>query len=606
MIESGSIPVLDAVIVAVYLALTFGFGIFARNLLHSDTKGEEGYYLAGRKMPGWLTGISTAVTAMNSDVAPTYCGMAVVVGLSISWFYLSRFGIALMIAAMLFAVRWRQMGISTGPEFYALRFSGRGAGFVRGYSSIYGVMVGMVPWIGAGMLGVHMIFGPIFGIESKAITLSIILPVLLVYVWISGFAGVLITDLIQTLIILGANIMLALMVLKHFGGPAGLTEAIHAAHPAEANDILSAFPVPGHRVFGPLVVLAWLIVPTIGVGGGVATDGQRIFSCRSLKEAAKVGIWGEIALFAMLLLLTLPALGAIVGHPHLYHADPAERESVYGILLHDYLPTGLLGIALAALLSAVMSTIDSHLNYGSQTLLNDVYRPIFGEPSPGRALWVGRSFMIVILLSAIAVVFFSKSLMGIAVTLSGLFGSSAAFGWGLWWWWRVNRASWFSAIIGGPIIYLALGKGLGHWDWWAAQCAASETSAQSMGMLQAVISMTIGTIVWVAATLATKPEDMAILKRFYKTARPMGLWGPVKEAIVRDEGPEALPPQHRFMILGGMGTAILGFLWVALAVLCLSVLYVGRYGEAAAMAAGAVILALCFKRAFNWHVNRML
>jgi Na+/proline symporter len=169
MLESGSIPVLDAIIVAIYLVLTFGFGIFARNLLHSDTKGEEGYYLAGRKMPGWLTGISTAVTAMNSDVAPTYCGMAVVVGLSISWFYLSRFGLALMIAAMLFAVRWRQTGISTGPEFYALRFSGRAPGFVRGYSSIYGVMVGMVPWIGAGMLGVHMIFGPIFGIESKAI-----------------------------------------------------------------------------------------------------------------------------------------------------------------------------------------------------------------------------------------------------------------------------------------------------------------------------------------------------------------------------------------------------------------------------------------------------
>jgi len=104
MLESGSIPVLDAVIVAIYLLLSFGFGIYAHRLLHSDTKGEEGYFLAGRKMPGWLTGVSSAVTAMNSDVAPTYCGVAVVVGLSISWFYLSRFGVALMIAAMLTAL----------------------------------------------------------------------------------------------------------------------------------------------------------------------------------------------------------------------------------------------------------------------------------------------------------------------------------------------------------------------------------------------------------------------------------------------------------------------------------------------------------------------
>ena len=84
---------IDAGVVAIYLVFSFAFGLFASKILRSGTKGEEGYFLAGRKMPGWLNGISISVTAMNADVAPTYCGVAVVVGLSVSWFYLSRFSV---------------------------------------------------------------------------------------------------------------------------------------------------------------------------------------------------------------------------------------------------------------------------------------------------------------------------------------------------------------------------------------------------------------------------------------------------------------------------------------------------------------------------------
>ncbi|MEM9354171.1 MAG: sodium:solute symporter, partial [Planctomycetota bacterium] len=100
--------VIDAIVVGGYLVLSFGFGLFASKLLKTEgAEGEEGYYLAGRKVPGWMNGISYAVTAMNADVAPTYAGFAVVVGLPIAWFYLPRFALAWMLAAMLFAVRWR-------------------------------------------------------------------------------------------------------------------------------------------------------------------------------------------------------------------------------------------------------------------------------------------------------------------------------------------------------------------------------------------------------------------------------------------------------------------------------------------------------------------
>ena len=203
---------IDPVIIAVYLVVSLLLGIFGSRLLGMNNSKEDDYYLAGRKMPGWLNGMSVAATALNSDVAPLYCGIAVVTGLSGCWFFLSRFGMALLLAAILFAVRWRQMGIRTGPEFFHLRF-GAGNKFARVYSSLTSVLIGMVPWIGAGLIGIHLVAAPIFGIDSKAVTLLIVLPLLTVYVWTSGLAGVLLTDALPGFVILAANLVMVGAVL---------------------------------------------------------------------------------------------------------------------------------------------------------------------------------------------------------------------------------------------------------------------------------------------------------------------------------------------------------------------------------------------------------
>src|SRR5262245_32267777 len=139
----------DLLVVAAYLAATLVIGLWAHRLWRTGPEDEESYYLAGRRVPAWMNGVSYAATAINADVAPLYCGMAAVIGLPVAWFYLSRFGLAWMIVAMLFAARWRQLNIRTGPEFYALRFGGRGARFVRIYTALFAVAVSMVPWIGA-------------------------------------------------------------------------------------------------------------------------------------------------------------------------------------------------------------------------------------------------------------------------------------------------------------------------------------------------------------------------------------------------------------------------------------------------------------------------
>lgn len=593
---------IDGAIVVIYLLLSFGFGLIASKFLRGGSKGEEGYFLAGRKVPGWLAGTSIGVTSMNADVAPAYAGMAVVVGLPIAWFYLSRFAFALMIGAILFAYTWRMLGINTGPAFYSVRFGGKGGTFVRVWTALYSVSVGMTPWIGAGLLGLHLIFGPVFGVEAKAVTLAVVLPVLLLYVWLSGYAGVLITDLVQSLVIIGANLLIGILVLMHFGGPSGLAAAITASMGDLAPEVLSATPVEGHRMFTPLIVLAWCILPTIGYAGNVATEGQRVFSCTNARESMKSYVWSAVVLFLMLMTLTLPVLGLLPDNPHLYMADPDERERAYGLLLSTFLPVGVLGLALAALTASVMSTIDSHLNYGAQVLTNDVLKVFRPGTSEADSLLFGRLSMIVILGAAIAVVYNATSLIGIAITIMGFFGATLTFQWGQWWWWRTNFKAWVAAMVVGPIIYLGLGPLLPRLiPWWVEyRQAGGPTAGEVLGILQGIISMVISTITWVTVALCTKPESMEDLKRFYLRGKPMGLWGPVRRAIAGEMGEDALPP-GRPMLAPGVGVAVAGGVAIILLFLGISQLFVGGYTKAGAFFAGAIVLGWLFRHLFGWY-----
>lgn len=605
---TGTFPAVDAVVVVVYLLVTFAVGIFAHRFWRADHQSDEEYYLAGRRVPAWVNGISYAATAINADVAPLYCGLAAVIGVPVAWYYLSRFGLAWLIVAMLFAVRWRQLGVRTGPEFYALRFGGKAARFMRMYTALFTVAINIIPWIGAGLLGTHKILAPVLGVDTKMVSLLIVAPLVAVYVWVSGYAGVLATDVFQAFVIIAASIVLLIEVAVAAGGPTGLSQLIVAAHPQEHGEILSVLPVPGHEIMSPLLVLAWLIIPTIGRGGSVDVDGQRIFSCPTPREAAKVTIWGQIAMFAILLLMTLPVLGILTRHPELYHASRAQREQVYGLMLAEYLPQGMLGLALAGVLASVMSTISGLLSYGSQTLVNDVLRQLFPrssvlDPARSGSVWIGRVIVLIVLVCGISVMFASDSLFGITLIISGMFASSAAFYWAQWWWWRINFPAWVAAMIGGPIVYVSLSCLLPMWPWWQQQLAASEASADAMTMLQAIIAIGLTTCLWVTVAVVTSPEDDATLQQFYLKARPMGAWKPVRQRLLQTG--QQIPEEPKGLLMGGLLAAFLGAGAIALTVLALSQLYVGCYSLAVVLLCGTAGSGFAFRAAFKWHMTRL-
>ena len=571
---------LDYAVMAAYMVVLLVMGAFLRRRAGTDM---ESYFLAGRKMPGWLNGCSYAATCLNADVAPAYTGMTVITGTFICWWYLSRFGLALMIGAVLFAVFWRRLALMTSPEFYELRFGGRAALTVRTWVALRSAFIAVVAWTGAGLLGMHKVAEPTLG-WGLWTTFAVVLPVILFYVLISGYVGVVISDFFQTLVIVAASLVLVWVVLADFGGPTGLGDALVASF---GPSVVSWRPPLSHELLGALGVAAWTVGTAVGYGGDAAPmsgamEGQRILSSRDGREAAKMYVWTQLILFFMLLTITLPALGAMVKWPGLRDGT-INRELAYGMLLAEYLPAGLLGLAVSGILASIMSTVSSNMNFGAQVFLNDVYRRSIAPHATNRHyLVVGRLVATAIVGLAMIVASTAENVIDIAVFMLGLSSAELTANWAQWWWWRFNGPARLAASFGGPLIFL-----FNQYVLFRLVVDVGDAAAYVV-----VLASMAGTcLLWVAVTFATPPEPEDKLIEFYRRARPMGAWGPIaRKAGVRPAG--WTPVVH------GLGIAALGAVMIGGSIIALSLVYVGRWGPAGVAMVVSVGAGLLFRRSF--------
>ncbi len=563
---------LDWGVMAVYMLVLVAVGLYFRRFANQDL---VHFFLAGRRLPGWANGVSNAATCMNADVAPAYCGMAVITGLYVCWFYFSRFGLGLMVAAVLLAPCWRRLGVLTSPEFYELRFSGTPAFTMRMITALRSAFVGVVIWIGAGLLGLAKIAEALLGWERWE-TFVAVLPIILLYVLLSGYMGVVVSDVLQSIIIVASSVVLMLVVWLDFGGPLGLHDALVAQFGPSA---VKWHPPPGDEFLGVVGLIAWMFGTSVGYGGDLSTESQKLLSCRSPREAARMYIWTQVVLFLMLATLTLPALGAMARWPGL-HDGTVNKELAFGLLLGHYLPPGLLGLALVALGASIMSTVDSHMNYAGQVVVHDVYRRL-ARPTASNAHYmrVGKLVMVAVLLLALLVATVFENVIDISIFMLGLFGAELAANWAQWWWWRFNGPARLAASLGGPLIYLFNAKVVfafwipvgDHAAYWIVLSSIAATA-----------------VLWVSVALLTRPDPRDVLVHFYAKARPPGWWGPIAATATPDQPQPAV-------VLPGLGVAALGLCAVAAAVLALSNAYVGRWPAAAASAGLSLAAALTFR-----------
>jgi Na+/proline symporter len=531
---------LDWLIVVVSIVMSFIPAIILARRAGSST---AEFFTSGRSAPWWLIGVSMVATTFSTDTPNLVTNLVRERGVSNNWLWWS-FLLTGMATVFFYARLWRRSGVLTDLEFYELRYSGRAASAVRAFRAVYlGLFFNCVIMASVN-LAAAKIANVLLGWPMWQ-TLLVCAVLNVAFAATSGLWGVLVTDFLQFGIAMGGSVAAAVYALKQpeVGGLSGLVSRIDPA-------TLSLLPDFGDWgltlsvLIIPLTVQWWSVWYPGAEPGGGSYIAQRMLAAKSERDALAGTLFFNVAHYA---LRSWPwiivALASILVYPSLDdiartfpHVDPKliGHDMAYPAMLR-FLPAGVLGLMVAGLLAAYVSTISTHLNWGTSYLIHDVYRR-FLRPGATEKHYVMMGRLTTALLMALAALF--TTFLETASTAFQLLLSIGA-GTGLlyllrWFWWRINAFSEIAAMASSFAVALGF---------FVARKQGAEIADHTA--LLATVATT--TIVWIATTLLTRPTDRAQLVAFYRKVRPAGRgWGPV----AADAGVGPSPDSMSLALLG--------------------------------------------------------
>lgn len=538
---------LDWIIVGAYLVFALVVGILVSR--HAG-RSYESFFIADRQLPWWWLGTSMVATTFAADTPLVVTGTVANDGIGGNWLWWS-WALTYVSIAVIFAALWRRARVVTDAELVELRYTDRTASALRTFKALFfsivlnGITLGWViaamskiatpfvhwnEWLGAARFGALQAAWPswlLFGGLNDTLTVLVLLGLVAVYSSLGGIRGVILTDLFQFALAMIGSVAFAYFAVERVGGMDGLVASLERIYP-DAQSILA---------FVPPLDSAWLPIEVFLIFIGVQwwalyyADGsgylaQRLFTAKSDEDAEGGALWFVIANFGLrtwpwvligLVSLVLFPLGA-EGTGLASEAVAADREMGYPVLMGQLLPVGLLGILFASLLAAFMSTVDTHINWGTSYLINDIYKRLFRPDASQRQL---------VRMSRLATV----GLMAVAVLI----------------------ASQISSIANAWKFFIALGAGLGlpgmlRWLWWRAN-AWTEIVGMSVAAIAALVlyplfpearsEYLIAAIAGISAvaalvgTFVTAPVPREQLERFVERVGPPGWWRGIGGAASR-------------------------------------------------------------------------
>jgi solute:Na+ symporter, SSS family len=528
------LTLIDWIIIAFFFAISMGIGILAAK---KGGKNAENFFLSGRNMPWWLLGVSMVATTFSADTPNLVTDIVRKNGISGNWAWWA-FLLTGMLTVFVYSRMWRRSGILTDLEFYELRYGGKKAAFLRGFRAIYlGVVFNVLIMATVLLAGIKM--GSILlGLEAWQSLLFCALITTAYSTW-GGLKSVLLTDFFQFIIAMVGSVWACYLIIQHpqVGGLHTLLQH-HAVQPALT--FLPDFSNPALYIpvfLAPLLIQWWSVWYPGAEPGGGGYIAQRILAAKDEKNAMQATLFFNVAHYALRPWpWILIALASMVVFPTLSdiqtafpNVDPAivKDDLAYPAML-SLLPKGILGLVIASLIAALMSTLSTHLNWGSSYITNDFYqRFVDREASPARLVAVGRiGTVILMLISTIFALFLSNALQAFEIILQIGAGTGLLFIL-RWFWWRINAWSELSAMLSSFIFALFL-----------------EFAWKPIGLpdlvfhQKLIISVGLTTLTWWIVTLLTKPEDNTILAAFYHKIQPHSTgW----KRFLQKEGIPALP-----------------------------------------------------------------
>jgi Na+/proline symporter len=521
---------IDWIIIIIYFIISLAIGLY---MSKRASKGMNDFFLTGRKLPWYIAGTSMVATTFAADTPLAVTELVAQNGVAGNWLWWNMlFGG--MLTVFFFARLWRRSGILTDAEFVSLRYSGRPARFLRGFRAVYiGVFMNsvVIAWVNLAMVKILSVMFPGFtvfgesqfsflGIEFNSFLIAVagLMVFTAIYSSLSGLWGVSFTDSFQFVIAMTGSILLAVFAVNHVD--VGGIEGLKAKLPEWSFDF---FPSIGDSqegsVSGILKMTVTAFVAYLGVqwwsswypgaepgGGGYVA--QRMMSAKNEKHSVLATLWFQIAHYA---LRPWPWIIAAFATLILY-PDVSDKGSAYVMLIRDLLPSGVLGLLLAAFFAAYMSTIASQTVWGTSYIVNDLYKPFVNKnANEKKYILISRITTFLLMIFSL---FITTQLDKISDAWKFVLAMSAGIGLVLllrWFWWRINAWSEISALIAPYLIYPVLRYGFDL-----------DVIGDDFG-ISLIIIVLWSTSVWIGVTFLTKPEKDEKLKQFYTKVYPGGI-----------------------------------------------------------------------------------
>ncbi len=549
-----TLELLDWLSIVVFFIISLAIGISLAKRAGSNT---AEFFASGRSMPWWLLGVSMVATTFSGDTPNLITDMVRQHGVAGNWLWWA-FLLTGMVTVFIYAKLWRRSDVLTDIEFYELRYSGKNAAFLRGFRALYlGIFFNVVIMASVLLAAIKM-GGVMFGI-SPLKTIFISSFIAMVYSMLGGLTGVLLTDFIQFLIAMTGSVIAAIVMLKlpQVGGLKSLF-----AHPNVVNRISILPDFSNTSLFLtvfiiPLAVQWWSVWYPGAEPGGGGYIAQRMLAAKNEKHAMGATLFFNLAHYALRPWpWIIVALSSMIVFPDLESLRTAFPHIPQEIVKHDlaypamltHLPAGLLGIIVASLIAAVMSTISTHLNWGASYIVNDYYKRFIKNDAIEKELvFVGRiSIVLLMFLSAMIALVLSNSLQAFHILLQIGAGTGLLF---LlrWFWWRISAASEITAMIISFLLAV-------YFEFIHTQVGFPYI----IEWQKLIIGVAITTTSWILVTLLTKPTDHQTLMQFYRKVTPGGPgWKKVIErAALNGENVETLKKQKWDVPTGLLGVLL--------------------------------------------------
>lgn len=503
---------LDWGIIGAYFIISLLIGLLVARKSGSSV---AEFFLSGRNMPWWLLGISMVATTFSADTPNLVTDIVRNNGVGGNWVWWA-FLLTGMMTVFVYAKLWRRTGVLTDLEFYELRYGGKPASFLRGFRAIYLGLFFNVMIMATVCLAAIKIGNVLLGLTPWQ-TLLISSVITVAYTTVGGFKGVLFTDFFQFMLAMAGMVAAAIFLVNrpNIGGLSNLL-----AQP-KIQSAMSVFPdwsnpaswVPIFLI--PLAVQWWSSWYPGAEPGGGGYIAQRMLAAKNERHAMGATLlfnithyalrpwpWIIIALCSMIVFPTTADIA--IKFPHI---DPSIiKDDLAFPAMISFLPTGLLGLVVAALIAAFMSTIATHLNWGSSYIINDFYgRFINRHASEKKLVNIGRiSTLVLMILAALVALQLNSALQSFNILLQIGAGTGLIFIL-RWFWYRINAWSEISGMLTSLIVAVYFAKFY---------------NGNLLDYEKLVLGVLITTIVWIVVTLLTKPESDEVLKKFYLQVRP--------------------------------------------------------------------------------------